>query len=102
MAAAGEQAAAGEHAAVFVLFGGTGDLARRMILPALRHLHATDAATRVHVIGVARADEDDDSMRAMAVEALVEAGIKATPAKAWARKHLSYHPIGEGRPEDYT
>jgi glucose-6-phosphate 1-dehydrogenase len=94
-------AAAAEHAAVFVLFGGTGDLARRMILPALRHLHATDAATRVHVIGVARADEDDDSIRVMAVEALMDAGIKATPAKAWARKFLSYHPIGEGKPEDY-
>lgn len=95
-------AAPGGHAAVFVLFGGTGDLAGRMILPALQHLHATDAATRVHVIGVARADEDDDSFRAMAVEALMETGIKATPAKAWARKFLSYHPIGEGRPEEYA
>lgn len=101
MAATGGQAAAA-HAAVFVLFGGTGDLAQRMILPALHHLHATDAATQVHVIGVARAEEDDDSYRAMAVEALIESGIKPTPAKAWARKFLSYHPIGEGRAEEYA
>lgn len=90
-----------QHSAVFVLFGGTGDLAQRMILPALQHLNATDAATRVHVIGVARADEDDDSFRAMAVEALVEAGVKATTAKAWARKFLTYHPIGDGKAADY-
>lgn len=90
-----------EHAAVFVLFGGTGDLAQRMILPALQRLHATDAATRVHVVGVARADADDESYRAMAAEALVEAGVKPTPARSWASKFLSYHPIGDGKPSDY-
>lgn len=58
-----------ERGDALVLFGGTGDLARKKLYPALYHLCA---AGRLHVpvIGVAASDWDDDRLRDYAVEAV--------------------------------
>jgi glucose-6-phosphate 1-dehydrogenase len=54
-----------------ILFGATGDLAQRMLLPSLCALHA-DAlvASDLRIIGTARSTHDDASYRAFAAEAL--------------------------------
>ena len=55
-----------------VIFGGTGDLARRKILPGLyRRFCAGQMPPDARVVGAARADLNDDSFRE-----LVEGAIK--------------------------
>ncbi|MFB4274153.1 glucose-6-phosphate dehydrogenase [Nonomuraea sp. MTCD27] len=57
-----------EQAGALVLFGVTGDLARKMLLPALYHLTA-DSRLDLPVIGVAKTDLDLDGLREHAREA---------------------------------
>ncbi len=74
--------------ALFCLFGATGDLARRKILPALYKLHAEGAAPNVYILGVTRsADIDDAAFRGIATEA-VSAGAEARGVDAWAAARL--------------
>jgi len=54
-----------------LLFGATGDLAQRMLLPSLCALHADQLiASDLGIIGTARSDMDDDGYRSFAREAL--------------------------------
>ncbi|MFC0590227.1 glucose-6-phosphate dehydrogenase [Novosphingobium aquiterrae] len=54
-----------------LLFGATGDLAQRMLLPSLCALHDDKLiAPELRIIGTARSDYDDDSYRNFAREAL--------------------------------
>ena len=57
---------------VFVIFGGTGDLSKRKLLPALARLHSTDAlGPASQVVGVARNKEHTDaSFRELVQESL--------------------------------
>lgn len=56
-----------------VIFGGTGDLARRKILPGLfRRYCSGQMPPEARIIGAARAALDDDSYRAMVAEAIRE------------------------------
>jgi glucose-6-phosphate 1-dehydrogenase len=55
----------------FVAFGGTGDLVRRKLLPALYHREMSGQIPgETRIIGVARSDHDDASWRTFAEEAL--------------------------------
>ncbi len=87
--------------ATYIIFGGTGDLSQRLVLPALFHLHARGEAADIPVVAVTRGDSDDAAFRAMAVDALVRDGVARTKARAWAGKFLYYQPIGDGTAEDY-
>jgi glucose-6-phosphate 1-dehydrogenase len=59
--------------AKLLLFGATGDLARRMLLPSLYGLHADGLLPdRLAILGSARSDHDDESFRTFAREALDE------------------------------
>ncbi|MFE0849442.1 glucose-6-phosphate dehydrogenase, partial [Streptomyces rochei] len=62
-----------ERSDALVLFGITGDLAKKMLLPALYRLTESGKLT-VPVIGVAAGDWDDDALRRHAREAVVAAG----------------------------
>jgi len=77
-----------------VIFGGTGDLARRKILPALfRRFQAGQMPEDSRVIGAARSDLDADGYRAFVRKALAEFIPAAeAPKKAVASflRHLSY------------
>jgi glucose-6-phosphate 1-dehydrogenase len=77
---------------VFVLFGGTGDLARRKLLPAVFRLsEAGLLAGRWAVLAVARNEEfDDESYRSWATEALREAGIADDAIAKWCTSCLHY------------
>jgi glucose-6-phosphate 1-dehydrogenase len=87
--------------ATYIIFGGTGDLSQRMVLPALYHLHERGAASGIPVVAVTRGETDDAGFRKMAVAALVRDGVARTKAAAWARQFLYYQPIHDGTAEDY-
>jgi len=57
---------------VIVLFGGTGDLAHRKLLPGLLHLSQAGLMPDFRVIGVAREELDDDRYRAIVRDACRE------------------------------
>ena len=64
-----------------VIFGGTGDLARRKILPGLfRRFMAGQMPQNAQIIGAARADHDADGYREFARQALLEFGPKDVPS----------------------
>ena len=58
-----------------VIFGGTGDLARRKVLPGLFRRHrAGQMPQAARVIGAARGVMDDAGYRALVADAVVEFG----------------------------
>jgi len=57
---------------VTVLFGASGDLAKRKLLPGLLHLHRAGLLPASRVIGTSLDDLDDDSFRKLAEEACAE------------------------------
>ncbi len=62
-----------DRSATLLLFGATGDLSRRMLLPSLYALHADGLiADNLRIFGTARSDHDDDSFRTFAKAALIE------------------------------
>lgn len=104
---------------LFIVFGGSGDLMRRKIIPALFHLTASGhlgqpggPATPMRVLAVARRSRfDDEAFRQWARVALAEAGLCPVDAPrcpgpegsadAWCDECLSYFALGEERPEDF-
>jgi glucose-6-phosphate 1-dehydrogenase len=68
---------------VFVLFGATGDLARRMVLPAFYRLAGEGLLPRQwRLVGNGRGDVTDESFRARVHDALAEFGPEPEP-KEW-------------------
>jgi glucose-6-phosphate 1-dehydrogenase len=57
---------------VIVVFGATGDLARRKLLPAGLHLSQAGLIPEVRVVGVSLEDLDDDAFRELAKQAITE------------------------------
>ena len=59
------------HPTSLVIFGGTGDLARRKLLPALYNLAADGALPeRFHLVGVSRSELPDEEFRTQAAAAV--------------------------------
>lgn len=81
---------------VFVIFGATGDLTRRKLLPALYHLmQSNEMAARCHVLGAARSDWSDERFRETAREALIEDGYDEETVASWCTRRLFYQCLGE-------
>ena len=59
---------------VVVLFGATGDLARRKLLPGMAHLAISALAPDIRIVGTSIEDYDDDTFRAFTKAALDEFG----------------------------
>lgn len=80
-----------------ILFGATGDLSRRMLLPSLFALHADGLAPDdLVILGTARSDLDDDAFRNMAKEAVENFLPKERqrPEKMDSfLKRISYQPL---------
>ena len=80
-----------------VIFGGTGDLARRKIIPSLyRRFVAGQIPDGARIIGAARADLDDDGFRELATEAITEYIAAAKRGDDEVKRfvqHLSYVTI---------
>ena len=62
------------HSDALVLFGASGDLAKKMTFPSLYKLEQR-GVLKVPVVGVAFTDWDDEQMRQHAREAIVGAGV---------------------------
>ena len=80
---------------LFVVFGATGDLSRRKLLPAFHRLMKDRLGESV-VLGVAGSVLTDEEFRARSLKALVEAGVGDEDAQRWCGRALHYQPIGEG------
>ncbi len=88
-------------ASVFVIFGGTGDLSRRKLLPAIARLGAEGHLhTNVRVLAVGRSPKEDEAFRTTAREALKAAGLPDKQIEGCA-KRLHYHALGKGEADDY-
>lgn len=71
---------------LFVLFGASGDLARRKVLPALYRLARSGAMPRDFLlVGVGRRAGTDDALRASLIEALWEHAGEAGHRETWER-----------------
>jgi glucose-6-phosphate 1-dehydrogenase len=83
---------------VVVLFGATGDLARRKLLPGLAHLAASALAPDIHVIGTSLADRTDAEFRDFAYTAMEEFGSHKLTQEQWAdfADHIQYIPQSAG------
>jgi glucose-6-phosphate 1-dehydrogenase len=87
-----------------VIFGGTGDLSRRKLLPALArlvtggHLHP-----RCRLLAVATdAGLDDAGYRTLAREALATAGVAAEDIAAFIGDNVHYQCIGKSEASDFA
>ncbi len=81
---------------VIVLFGATGDLARRKLLPGLAHLTTSSKlAPDIRVVGTSLEDFDDDAFRSFAKEAVTEFGTHELSDEQWDlfASHLTYIPM---------
>ncbi|MEH6582679.1 MAG: glucose-6-phosphate dehydrogenase [Halioglobus sp.] len=88
-----------------VIFGGTGDLSTRKLLPSLFQLHRHGLAKRLHrIIATGRGEMDTETFRNEAYENLQE----FLPAGDWDdavwkkfRDSLHYHQTDANKPADY-
>ncbi len=86
---------------LFVIFGATGDLTKRKLIPALFHLmEDADVARRCVVLGAARSDWSDERFRESAREALLDNGYSEEAVAKWCTRNLFYQCLGEGG-DDY-
>src|SRR5690349_22367306 len=69
---------------LIVLFGATGDLARRKLLPGIMHLLESDLVSESRIIGVSLDDFDDEEFRAFAEKACREFTTRPLSDEQWA------------------
>lgn len=82
---------------LFVIFGGTGDLAKRKLVPSLYRLMVGQGlAERSVVLGVARQDIGLDVYREWTREALVASGLSDEDAARWCETNVYHHSISDG------
>jgi glucose-6-phosphate 1-dehydrogenase len=83
---------------VVVLFGATGDLARRKLLPGLYHLATAGFIPGYRIIGVSLDSLDVDAFRSIARESLAEFSSREVTDGDWEvfARHLDYVPLASG------
>src|SRR6187551_184054 len=84
---------------VIVLFGATGDLAKRKLLPGMfRLMEAGLMPERFVIVGAARSELDGERFAGLVREALAGSGRKAPSADAWERfaASLRFAPVSKG------
>src|SRR5688500_9633261 len=88
---------------IIVIFGGTGDLARRKLLPALVHLaKGGHIRPETRPLPVATADHDDSRQRKLAYDALVAAKVSVEDIALLCGEKMHYQSIGKAMPSDFT
>ena len=87
---------------VFVIFGGTGDLMRKKLLPSLFRMEQNGALTRdCQILGVARDRSLTDAQyRDWASKALDELGLSTTDPN-WCGKCVHYQAVDTSSAEDF-
>jgi len=91
-----------EHIAphVVVLFGATGDLARRKLLPGLTHLALSSLAPEIQIVGTSLEDFDDESFREFARQAVGEFSSRKLTAEQWASFAAKIHYVPQSAGPD--
>ena len=86
------------HPQVVVLFGATGDLARRKLLPGLFHLVNSGFIPQCRIIGVSLDDIDSAAFRLQARQALEDLSTRKASDEDWAAfaQHLHYISLSAG------
>ncbi len=85
---------------LIVLFGATGDLARRKLLPGMLHLLQTGLVGDSRIIGISMDDFDDDSFREFAADAVRQFGTRTFSQDQWDAfaPKLHYLNVADGAP----
>jgi glucose-6-phosphate 1-dehydrogenase len=88
---------------LFVIFGATGDLTKRKLLPAIYQLsqevHLNDNCI---ILGVSTQSAlDDDGFRTMARESLTGAGFTPGDLATWCDDRLYYYPVTNNAATDF-
>jgi glucose-6-phosphate 1-dehydrogenase len=83
---------------LIVLFGATGDLARRKLLPGILHLLESDLVPESRIIGVSLDDFDDEQFREFAEQAYREFSTREVDEEKWREfaPKLSYVNVKAG------
>ena len=82
---------------LFVIFGGTGDLAKRKLIPSLYRLIGEESiGDRCLILSVSRQDLGDDGYREWAESALVDTGLDADAVAKWCAANVYHQPMTEG------
>jgi len=83
---------------VIVLFGATGDLAARKLLPGLLHLSMSDMMPEYRIVGSSTSQLDDEEFRHLARHACDQFAKGKISLSQWANfeKRLSFVPTTEG------
>ena len=81
-----------------MLFGATGDLARRKLLPGLYHLSVAGFIPGCRIIGVSLDELDAEGFRQIARASIQEFSTHETPGEGWAAfaQGIDYVPLGRG------
>src|SRR5258707_15530963 len=84
---------------VIVLFGATGDLAKRKLLPGMFHLAQVGLMPeRFRIIGAARKAVEVEEFRELARDSVQGSGRKTLDGEAWERfaETLRFAAVGDG------
>ena len=83
---------------VIVLFGATGDLARRKLIPGLAYLDQSELAPNIEIVATSLEDISVEEFRALAKEAVKSFGSHQLTKEQWARfaETITYVPQGAG------
>ncbi len=94
-------------ATTIVIFGATGDLTQRKLIPALFNLYRKDRMpANFHIVGSSRTEHTDESFRDLvheSMEAFAAGSLDAAPSGAWDdfAQHIAYSPGNVTEPADY-
>ena len=78
---------------LIVIFGATGDLARRKLLPGLLHLFDAGLVAESRIVGVSMDDLDDEGFRAFAETACREFSSRPVDASLWESFARTLHYV---------
>src|SRR5689334_8965187 len=83
---------------VVVLFGATGDLARRKLIPGLAYLDQSDLAPHIQIVATSLEDISTEEFHKIAKEAIDEFGAHKLTKEQWDRfaETVTYVPQGNG------
>ncbi|PRY55639.1 glucose-6-phosphate 1-dehydrogenase [Knoellia remsis] len=81
-----------------ILFGATGDLAKRKLLPGMLNLFGTRLLDDLRIVGTSLDEMSPDEFRTLAHDAIKEFGTRELDEKQWEAfaKRLDYVPISAG------
>jgi glucose-6-phosphate 1-dehydrogenase len=88
-----------------VLFGGTGDLALRKLLPALYYAFRDGCFERANILGAARQTLSDDEYRALLTREVPQhVDAAAFDPAVWERliEQVRYRPVDASQPQDFA